>query len=203
MVRRLSHRRRRRHPHRQLSSQTRQRALPQTTAHLPFCRYHQRNSLQLSRRQVSTRPCDRLGRAGVISRRDLPEPCCRRAPRHLRGAGRAGPRLRPVARLRKKMQAAGTTGPAGRSGPPCAIGFNGVLRALLGDRALLPPSPVLLLRADEHELDLSIGRPGPHDFAVRDASARLAQHPRPSQPTSTYRDDAYALCMRRDGRSEA
>jgi len=52
-------------------------------------------------------------------------------------------------------------------------------------------------------LDLSIGRPGPHDFAVRDAHARLAQHQRPSQPTSTYRDDAYALCMRRDIRSEA
>jgi hypothetical protein len=28
-----------------------------------------------------------------------------------------------------------------RSGIPCAIGFNGFLRALLGDRALLSPSP--------------------------------------------------------------
>jgi hypothetical protein len=42
-------------------------------------------------------------------------------------------------------------------------GFNGFLRALLGDRAFLPPSLVVRI----HELSASVGAPGPRDFAVR------------------------------------
>src|SRR3984885_8627854 len=42
-------------------------------------------------------------------------------------------------------------------------GFNGFLRALLGDRAFLPPSPA--------EMPSSVGASGPHDFAVREPSA--------------------------------
>jgi hypothetical protein len=52
----------------------------------------------------------------------------------------------------------------------------GLLRALLGDRACLPPSPSgLTIRLEpgwagciSARLDASIGAPGPHDFAVRD-----------------------------------
>src|SRR6266481_4708732 len=55
----------------------------------------------------------------------------------------------------------------------CTHGFNGLLRALPGDRACLPPSsadigclspvgPTCLLK-----LDASVGASGPHDFAVR------------------------------------
>ena len=46
--------------------------------------------------------------------------------------------------------------------------FYGFLRALPGDRALLPPSPLrsLLLK----DLNASVGASGPHDFAVRAAS---------------------------------
>ena len=42
-----------------------------------------------------------------------------------------------------------------------------LIRTLPGDRAFLPPS-----RADHHHrpLDLSVGRPGPYDFAVHDRS---------------------------------
>src|SRR5713101_1798875 len=43
-------------------------------------------------------------------------------------------------------------------------GFNGFLRALLGDRACLPPSPAKVVF---RELDASVGASGPHDFAVR------------------------------------
>jgi|SRR6266436_10430068 len=46
----------------------------------------------------------------------------------------------PMARLQQKKQAAVTTGLAKATGIPCANGFNGFLRALPGDRALLPPS---------------------------------------------------------------
>ena len=50
-------------------------------------------------------------------------------------------------------------------------GFNGFLRALPGDRALLPPSSAVSFR----ELDASVGASGPHDFAVRVGIARLAR----------------------------
>ena len=43
-------------------------------------------------------------------------------------------------------------------------GFNGFLRALPGDRALLLPSPAESSSAD---LTPSVGVSGPHDFAVR------------------------------------
>jgi hypothetical protein len=44
-------------------------------------------------------------------------------------------------------------------------GFNGLFRALPGDRAFLPPSfPQELL---PKELNASVGAPGPHGFAVR------------------------------------
>jgi hypothetical protein len=39
------------------------------------------------------------------------------------------------------------------------------------------------------ELGLSVGRPGPHAFAVRDVIARLAKPSRPSHPRLTCRDD--------------
>jgi hypothetical protein len=48
-------------------------------------------------------------------------------------------------------------------------GFNGFLRALPGDRAFLPPSPVKIAF---HELDASVGASGPHDFSVRFRTVR-------------------------------
>jgi hypothetical protein len=52
--------------------------------------------------------------------------------------------------------------------------FYGLLRALPGDRAFLPPSPS---RIAPQELDTSVGVSGPHDFAVRVNVVRLATHP--------------------------
>jgi hypothetical protein len=49
-------------------------------------------------------------------------------------------------------------------------GFNGFLRALPGDRALLPPSPA---KVAFRKLDASVGASGPHDFAVRVGAVRL------------------------------
>ena len=48
-------------------------------------------------------------------------------------------------------------------------GFNGFLRALPGDRALLPPSSA---KTVFRELDASVGASGPHDFAVRLSAIR-------------------------------
>jgi hypothetical protein len=55
----------------------------------------------------------------------------------------------------------------------------GLYRALLGDRALLPPSPA---KVAFHKLDASVEASGPHDFAVREQCSRLQHHPRPPHP---------------------
>ena len=49
-------------------------------------------------------------------------------------------RTRGLASERIKDTSVVTTGSPKQSGFPCAIGFNGFLRALSGDRAFLPPS---------------------------------------------------------------
>jgi hypothetical protein len=65
----------------------------------------------------------------------------------------------------------------------------GLLRALPGDRAVLPPSLAqIILR----KLDASVGASGPHDFAVRSSPARLAILPRPPHPAPNVRDDREA-----------
>ena len=52
----------------------------------------------------------------------------------------------------------------------------GLLRALPGDRALLPPSPLrsslLMEKLASQELDASVEASGPHDFAVRFSAVR-------------------------------
>src|SRR5882672_1136968 len=56
---------------------------------------------------------------------------------------------------------------------PARNGFNGFLRALPGDRAVLPPSPADMFCLSPvgptrlRKLDASVGASGPHDFAVR------------------------------------
>ena len=59
----------------------------------------------------------------------------------------------------------------------------GLLRALPGDRAFLPPSPA---RIASRELDASVGASGPHDFAVRIRRRRLRHHPRPPHPAPRF-----------------
>jgi hypothetical protein len=72
-----------------------------------------------------------------------------------------------------------TTSTPESPGVPARNGFNGFLRALPGDRALLPPSPAdyrcVCTRLGRHnirELDASVAASGPHDFAVRNNISR-------------------------------
>src|ERR1700742_2796301 len=58
------------------------------------------------------------------------------------------------------------------------------LRALPGDRALLPPSPAAALAA--RVLSASVGAPGPHDFAVRVTCSRQSHASRPPHLTATF-----------------
>jgi hypothetical protein len=53
---------------------------------------------------------------------------------------------------------------------PLHNGFNGLLRALPGDRAFLPPSSLRSLLLTN--LNASVGASGPHDFAVRISTVR-------------------------------
>jgi hypothetical protein len=69
------------------------------------------------------------------------------------------------------------------AGFPCAVVY-GLLRALPGDRALLPPSRSRSLLLES--LNASVGASGPHDFAVRDARARPSLTLRPPHPTATF-----------------
>src|SRR6202012_5597420 len=75
-----------------------------------------------------------------------------------------------------------TTGPPGHPAFPARWCY-GLLRALPGDRAFLPPSPSKrLLR----ELDASVGASGPHAFAVHTCFFRPSPHARPPHPPPTF-----------------
>jgi hypothetical protein len=71
-------------------------------------------------------------------------------------------------------------------GIPRAIGFNGLFRALPGDRAFLSPSS-----AEGHfrQLDSSVEESGPHGFTVRDQRLRLVRHRVHRIPHPTCPDD--------------
>jgi hypothetical protein len=108
-----------------------------------------------------------------------PELC--QQPPSREGAGNAGCALHPQSRVQKVKSTRGShhefTGTT-RHSP--RNGFNGFLRDLPGDRALLSPSFVEYGwsapgRADfaSAKLDASIEASGPHDFAVRSTVVRL------------------------------
>ena len=68
----------------------------------------------------------------------------------------------------------------------------GLLRALPGDRAFLPPSPRRYrartdwIDAQLRQLDASVGASGPHDFAVRFTRRSSKALPRPPHPTARF-----------------
>ena len=63
-------------------------------------------------------------------------------------------------------------------------------------------APVIPEKLASQELDLSVGRPGPRDFAVRASHVRLTCHPRPSHPRPTCRDDRAYVPLHRGGMRE-
>src|SRR6266576_4891537 len=103
-----------------------------------------------------------------------PESCKNLPPKE--GVGNAGCPLHPRSRVHLVVieRTRVTTSTPESPGIPARNGFNGFLRALLGDRALFPPSfanlHCICTRLGRHnirELDASVGASGPHDFAVR------------------------------------
>src|SRR3981081_38501 len=90
----------------------------------------------------------------------------------------------------KKHTSVVTTGSPESPGVPTRNGFNGFLRALLGDRACLPPSsadqgcPRPVGPTRHRELDTRVGASGPHDFAVRISAVRPPPPPAPAAPAA-------------------
>jgi hypothetical protein len=63
-------------------------------------------------------------------------------------------------------------------------------------------APVMPEKLASQELDLSVGRPGPRDFAVRASHVRLTCPPRPPHPRLTCRDDRAYVPLHRGGMRE-
>jgi len=98
----------------------------------------------------------------------------------------------PMVRVQQKARGR-TTGTGGSSGLSLRNGFNGVLRALLGDHAWLPPSPVrresvFTTLAPASERQDHTTSPSAATSFVRALFARLTL-PRPSHPVPNVRDD--------------
>src|ERR1700738_923795 len=100
--------------------------------------------------------------------------------RPIEGVGNAGCPLHPQPRVHFVLveRTRVTTSTPESPGIPARNGFNGLLRALPGDRAFLPPSSADVFCLSPvwptqlRELDTSVGASGPHDFAVRGCISR-------------------------------
>jgi len=163
----------------------------------------------------------------TISRREAPELCKNLSP-PWRAWGMPGARCTRSPLCNVESTGVEATGTPESPGIPARNGFNGFLRALPGDRALLPPSSADMVlskpgRADltSAKLDASVGASGPHDFAVRNNISRpravdrsqvpknppcdpVARKtlPRPPHPVPYVRDDRETpLCVGRDAKS--
>ena len=107
-------------------------------------------------------------------------PSCAFIFRPKEGVGNAGCPLHPRSRVHFVVveRTRVTTSTPESPGIPARNGFNGLCRALPGDRALLPPSSADMSCLSPvgptqlRELDASVGASGPHDFAVRNNISR-------------------------------
>jgi hypothetical protein len=128
------------------------------------------------------------GRIHASPRRIAPELLIYPSPKE--GVGNAGCTSAPaVSRGKNKNHTSVVTAGRRRFHPafPHANGFNGFLRALPGDRALLPPSPRNAKALSR--VDASVGASGPHDFAVRFTRHSSKAPKRPPHPAPNVRDD--------------
>ena len=111
------------------------------------------------------------------------------------GAGNAGCPLHPWSACSKKARGR-TTGSAGTTGIPCAMVLR-LIRALPGDRALLPPSS-----ADRSaDLAPASGRQN-HTTSPSATTSFVHDGPRPSHPAPNVRDDREAPLLSSAGQQQ-
>jgi hypothetical protein len=102
-----------------------------------------------------------------------------------RGTGNAGRALAPAAsRAKKTTHEFSHHRYAASTGIPCAMVLRFPSCSSRGPGFLAP-----VAREFVHELGASVGAPEPHDFAVRDSTARLAAPSASIASRSTFRDD--------------
>ena len=107
----------------------------------------------------------------------------------------------PMARLQNKKQAAVTTGSAETAGIPCAMVLRLMARSPRRPGFL---APVVGSVRHASQLGLSVGRPGPHAFAVRNGHLRPRWPQRPSLPASRIVTIALRpSASRRDGETKS
>jgi hypothetical protein len=121
-------------------------------------------------------------------------------PRISRGRGECRELAAPMARLQQKTQAAVTTGSAETSRHSPHDGWNGCFAFSPVLRAFWPPSSALRI-THQHQLDISVGMPGPRDLTVRINVVRrhgdhAATSTRPPHPALNVRDDREAPLLR-------
>jgi hypothetical protein len=130
---------------------------------------------------------------------ERPSHAKKNAHRKAEGAGNAGRALHPRPPVQQESTGVSNQGHTAIVRHSLRDGFNGLLRALLGDRAFLPPSPA------GHELSTSVGAPRPHGFAVREKHCSSAQRiahstSRPPQSRSAFVTIAIRPSEERNGR---
>src|ERR1019366_7706383 len=131
------------------------------------------------------------------SRRDAPEPLMNLSPNRGRRECRV-PAAPAASRANDETKHTSivTTGPPRSPGIPARNGFNGFLRALPGDRALLPPS----LANYSANLTPVSGRQD-HTTSPSARAPFVSAPPRPPHPAPYVRDDRETpLCVGRDGK---
>jgi hypothetical protein len=141
-------------------------------------------------------------RTFAFPRRVSPGVCCLlRVLSNQRAQGRPGARCtRGLACKVVQRNAHEHTGSAEAVRPSLRNGFNGFLRALPGDRALLPPS---FAKVAFRELDASVGASGPHDFAVRIRAVRPTALPASTASSSRVDDVGQRPSVGKDARTSA
>ena len=98
-----------------------------------------------------------------------------------RAQGEPDARQAPVSpRAKRLRESAKITGEGGINRPSLRNGFNGLLRALLGEPDFVVTVARAMRKAHRRDLSASHGAPGPHDFAVRAYAARRSAPSRPS-----------------------
>ncbi|WP_315721439.1 MULTISPECIES: hypothetical protein [unclassified Bradyrhizobium] len=95
-----------------------------------------------------------------------------------------------MARLQKEKQAAVTTSTARQTRPSPRDGFTVSFVLSLGIGSLAPIARACR-HSNDRELDLSVERPGPHDFAVRNGSRSSGTAVTSIAAHLHVRDDAY------------
>jgi hypothetical protein len=115
-----------------------------------------------------------------------PECCKTLALEDRRGRRECRVMTSPMARLQIKKQAAVHHRFSRINRHSLRDGLRLISRSPRGPGFLAPVIPEKLA---SQELDLSVGRPGPRDFTVRESHVRLTCHPRPPHPRLTCRDE--------------